>query len=179
MKRLLIASSILFSTSSFAGVLQWDAHCPALEKKPVELAIVSKCLDKKCKIKFKKSSMHGFSGQYSHYKYAIAVGRNLFRTEFPDTKTLGSWGKVISRFCPILDTDKFKNLKIEQIPNRYKSSVFHLPRKSYKDHWFYKEYSRNPDPCVKMVKKEGKSSVILYLMAVQKKNKNCFPPAKK
>ncbi|MCP4911665.1 MAG: hypothetical protein GY909_00990 [Oligoflexia bacterium] len=179
MKRLLVTSAILFSFPSFSGTLQWDAICPKLDEKAVERVIITKCLDKECKIKVKGTSPHGFSGKYSHYQYAIAVGRKLFRTEFSDKKTLGAWGKVISRFCPDLDTDSFKNLKIEEIPNRYKSSVFHLPKKTYKNHWFYKEYSKNPDPCVKMEKKEGKSSVILYLVAVQKKNKSCFPPAKK
>ena len=153
----------LISTTAWAERIQWNSLCPKIDKKMFNWVLIKKCLDKQCKVKITKSNMSGFAGKHQDYWFGLLVGKQLMRTEFPATKTLGYWGEHISNLCPGMDTNKFKNLKIKDFATGYKKVVYHLSKDKYKEHWFYKQYNKSGDPCIKLNKIEGSSSLILYL----------------
>tara|TARA_R110002072_G_scaffold64203_2_gene159297 strand:+ start:142736 stop:143263 length:528 start_codon:yes stop_codon:yes gene_type:complete len=172
--KLIILFFILSFNSYGEGSLIWKSQCENFDEDSFNRALKKKCLDKKCKIQVSNSSKMGLSGKTKNYQFKVLPSRKTIETTFKDNRSLGLWSQVVTMFCPDLEASRFAKMKVTCLPNRKICDVYHLDKKSFKNHSFYKDFHKSPDPCVKLEIKKSKKAVIMYLVPT-KKSKVCFP----
>ncbi len=156
---------LLFTSTltAHAKSVIWETKCKGFDDKAFSYFLVTKCLDKNCKIKSTRSSMSTFAGEYKQYKFIVDTSSTTIKFKYPSSTTLGPMSEIINKLCPDLKINNSKHLLIKSLPNGYRNFVFHLSFEDYKSHRLYKQFNKSKDKCLRLNTVKEESSVVLFL----------------